>query len=309
MTTVDTDIPADDTVARLHGELDAALRISAPLAWRLAGETCCDDPDSANYCSFYHRLWQYLALLSVTTSIRTDSAFLIGKFRDLARDGNFSRVLVSGTADYAMLAHILWAYGLEDAPVDVTVLDICQSPLAQNRWYAERRGQEIECVQADILEFSAPAGFDVICSHSFLGWFGPPQRRRLVAKWFETLRPGGEVVTAKRLQNHPPDSVRPLTAGEAAKFRDRVYRAASETRIALGVAPDELAAAAGQYGEAWAHYHIRSEQALRDLFEEAGFQVLQMDMDGSERRPDDRPLNPGLKKGGRLRIVARRPPK
>lgn len=43
-------------------------------------------------------------------------------------------MLISGTADYSMLAHLLQAYRNVEAAVHVTVLDRCETPLYLCRW-------------------------------------------------------------------------------------------------------------------------------------------------------------------------------
>jgi len=84
------------------------LAESAPLAWAIAPRLCPGDPQSPSACVWYHRVWQYMRLLGVISSIRTNSAFLTRTFDGLAL--NHPRVLISGSADYAMLAHLWHAY-------------------------------------------------------------------------------------------------------------------------------------------------------------------------------------------------------
>ena len=141
-------------VCSLHTQLDAALSLSAPITWEQAPQSCYHDPATKYSCVDYHRIWQYLVLLGVMTSVRTDSAFLINTFSELAREGNNKRVLVTGTADYTMLAQVLYAYKQESKEVDVTVVDLCETSLASNRWYAEHTGSKIETIQENILSSS-----------------------------------------------------------------------------------------------------------------------------------------------------------
>ena len=168
---------------RLHDELDAALAESAPLAWRIAPASCFEDPATGASCAYYHRVWQYLLLLGATSSMRTDTAFLINTLRAELRSRRAARVLICGAADYGLLAHVLWAAMLESATPDITVLDRCDTSLASNRWYARRQSTTVATVNADILKAEIAGTFDVVCTHSFLGWFSPVERRRLVDVW------------------------------------------------------------------------------------------------------------------------------
>ena len=42
------------------------------------------DPASHDSCVWYHRMWQYLRLLGIITSIRTNTPFLLATFERLA---------------------------------------------------------------------------------------------------------------------------------------------------------------------------------------------------------------------------------
>src|SRR5262245_36311726 len=99
------------------------LELSAPLARRLAPQLCHKDPASGESCAWQHGLWQYLRILGMNHSPRAHAAFLLEALAATARPG--MRVLVSGAADYSMLAHVLAA----TRAAEVTVLDVCETPL------------------------------------------------------------------------------------------------------------------------------------------------------------------------------------
>jgi len=63
---------------------DEPLAESAPVAWGLAPSLCAGDPASHDSCLWYHRIWQYLRLLDIITSIRTNTTF---GFWNLQPDG------------------------------------------------------------------------------------------------------------------------------------------------------------------------------------------------------------------------------
>ena len=52
------------------------------------------------------------------------------------------RVLISGAADYSILAYVLWACRENGLDAEVTVLDRCDTPLLLNTWYAEQGGPD-----------------------------------------------------------------------------------------------------------------------------------------------------------------------
>ncbi len=291
----------------MHDELDTALTESAPLAWRIAASSCFRDPATGASCAYYHRVWQYLLLLGATSSMLTDTAFLIDTLRTLLRARGGARILICGAADYGLLAHVLWAAMLESATPDITVLDRCDTSLELNRWYAHKRSTTVATVNADILEAEATEAFDVVCTHSFLGWFSPAERRRLVDVWRQLLCPDGLVVTTKRLRDTPSGETRQkFSASEAAAFSEHVGVLASHSRARIGATnPAALAEAALAYAQGHIRYPIRNRDELITLFNDGGFSIETLDGDvpGTRR---DRPSGPRQGVGARLRIVARR---
>jgi SAM-dependent methyltransferase len=287
-------------------ELEAAVAQSAPIAWRTASTSCYRDPETGETCADYHRTWQYLLLLGVRSSTHTDTPFLLDTFRALARRGN-RRILVSGSADYAMLAHILRACELEDAEPDVTVLDRCETPLILNRWYAARAGISIETIQSDAISFAASDPFDIVCTHSFVGWFSPKDRQRLLATWSGNLRPGGHVITTRRVREATCGEGRhAYDAEELQRFEETVRRAALARHDRLDVDADELLRAAMNDARTRVRYTTASSQELVSLFERSGLEVLVADTDASTPGSEDLPSGPIRGAGKRVRIVARR---
>jgi SAM-dependent methyltransferase len=135
-------------------------------------------------------------------------------------------VLVSGSADYSMPAHALWAYRAEAAPLQLVVVDRCETPLALSRWYAEPtkaaiHGTTLSTQRADILDHEGAEPVDVIFTNSFLGSFAPEQRPRLAAAWRRLLRPGGRLVFTNRLRPGAPAGPLGFDAAQARSSRPR----------------------------------------------------------------------------------------
>ena len=97
----------------LESPVEEPLRESAPLARRLAPVLCRRDPQSGESCAWYHGVWQDLRRLGLVTTARTNGAFFVETFRELARAGH-RRVLISACADQSLLAHLLHAFRAED---------------------------------------------------------------------------------------------------------------------------------------------------------------------------------------------------
>lgn len=243
---------------------DEALTEAAQLAREKAPGLCRRAADETS-CDWHHGLWPTLRLLGMVTQPALHGEFLRGALAGVS--GERPRVLLSGAADHALLAQVLTAFGAR-LP-DVTVLDICETPLLLNRWYASRAGTDIATRRANILEFEAAQPFDAVCTHAFLGNFDSAQRAALAAKWRALLRPGGKVVTVNRLR---PGHVAQWTAFSVEQvwaYRARVEEAA----MAHALQVPRLGKAAETYAGRQTIFPLGSAAELRDLFERAGFGI------------------------------------
>lgn len=285
--------------------VDEPLELSAPLAWREA-ERRCPDASAATSCRPYHRVWQYLRLLGVITTLRTNSGFFLDVFGAAAREGR-AHVIISGAADYAMLAHLLHAYRTADAVPQPTVLDLCDTPLFLNRWYADRHGCDVRTAHADALLFQPDEPADLVCSHNFLGRFSEEERPHLLACWASWLRPGGLLVTTQRVRPGWTGAVVSYTADEARRVGERVAAAAKERRAAPGIHAEELGQAAREYALRKRSHAIADPASLTRAFDAAGFEILVADKGGGQaERQRDRPASSAGADTYRMRLVARR---
>ena len=252
------------------------LELSAPLARRLAPQLCQRDPATGSDCSWNHGFWQYLRLMGLNTTPEHQADFFRRAFDAVSSgdgSGHAPRVLVSGAADYSMLAHVLAAFHVRGLKPDVTVIDRCDTPLFLNRWYAERASAGIETRRCDILDYANSLPFDAVCTHSFLGLFAPDRRIELLAKWRELLRPGGLAITVMRVRDADPAKRIGFTAAEAQSFCAAVLRAAQDMRASLQVDPLDLARQAAIYASRQAVWPVGSSESMRKLFLDAGFSV------------------------------------
>lgn len=270
---------------------------SALLAWDRAPQLCRPE------CLSYHRVWQYLRRLGIITSIRTNTDFLLQVFRRVADE--HPRVLVSGTADYGMLAHLHDAYGAR--PLDVTVLDLCATPLMLNGWFGRRVGRAVRLVQHDAATFTHDVPFDLIVTHNFLGRFAPAGRRALIANWARLLRSGGIVVTTQRVRPRGREGESSYRPAEVDAVVARVAAAAAVAGL-VNPGPEALAVEVREYARRKTAATIVSIGEVTDVFESCGLVVDQADAGGgSEERVRDRPASSVDVEAFRMRLVARKP--
>ena len=257
---------------------DEPLALSAPLALAAAKRLCRHAPLLGQSCLAYHGTWQYRRLFGLLTSISDlrQHAFFHDALGSLAVAGRNPRVLITGAADYAMMAIVLRAYRDNGADLDLTVLDRCETPLFLNNWYAERVSQPVELSACDILDYESPRLFDVICAHSFVNQFPPAKRSELIAKWRQLLRPGGKLVMINRIW--PAAEEGPFTAKpeRVEVFREQMLRAAERWPELTGATPEELADHAAVYiGHHF--YLVNSLDRLRGMLADGGLAVERLE--------------------------------
>jgi 2-polyprenyl-3-methyl-5-hydroxy-6-metoxy-1,4-benzoquinol methylase len=249
------------------------LRDSAPLAYCLALRLCGDAPNGGT-CGWNHGLWQYLRLFGLITTPEHHARFYAEVFAAAAAaDDGPVRVLISGAADYGMLAQVLAAFSAAGRMPAVTVLDACETPLELCRWYAARHGCTIQTSRSNILDYVTTDRFDIVCTHSFLGQFDDQDRKRLVAKWFELLKPGGRAATVNRVRPGRGGARVGFTSEQAQLFVAEVAGHVERVALPADVRAPVLLDMAREYSEKFGAWPVDSEVDIQTLFEGAGFRV------------------------------------
>lgn len=289
-------------------QIEEPLLESAPLARRMAPELCRRDPATGDSCAWDHGYWQYLRMLGIATTPQYHADFFLEALNTAAGRDRHVSVLISGAMDYSMLAHVLWACGQHDVSSEITVVDICDTPLFLNHWYAHRVGCHVRTFRSNILEYDAKAAYDVVCTHALLGEFPPSGRRELMAKWRQVLKPGGRAITVNRLR--PGSGLNPISfsAQQAQALRETVLRHAGRLQERLEVEPEELARGAESYAMRRRIHPVSSREEIAALFEEAGFAIEHLSCKSIAAGAREPVSGPTIPSGAEYaRIIARCP--
>lgn len=238
------------------------------LSWDEAGRHC------PGRCLYYHRIRPLLRRLGLASEPEDHRAFMFPAIvAALGEAGR--RVLVSGSADEAMAAMVVEAGQAAGVTPDITVVDLCATPLLLNAAFGAAHGVAIATERSDILGYRSPACFDLIVTHSFLGVFAPAQRRSLMSRWHDLLRPGGRLVTVARLR--PRGESRRFSDRAAADLAEEARRRTSSSAATLGLPAHEIAAAVLDYARHRAPSHpLRSLDELSALVSGAGLEPVQV---------------------------------
>ena len=263
--------------------LDDPAEEAAPLARYLAKHHCRTDAESGTSCAWYHGNLLYKSLMIQDTPRSagrcslgwqpSHAKFYLDTIQPLARTGNFSRFMISGSSDYMMPSVIFGAYRREHAPVKITLVDVCETPLQLSKWYAARVGASIDTVRSDIFDYHPDRPFDVLSTHHFLSFIEPGRRPALFRKWRRTLRRGGKlvIVNSVRPSNH---CEKIAEFSEADEDRLRATIEAAEMRLNISFPPhDEFVGGLLNHNRHWQFYSVQSSDEVAGLLTEAGFVV------------------------------------
>lgn len=254
--------------------LEEPLVKSAPTMALLSDFLC--EGDHVNYqdCGWYHASWQYLRLLDLVSTPTWHSAFFLGALKFSIRKDHECRVLISGAADYSMLAYVIHVFNQLNAKCDISVIDLCETPLMICKWYANTKKIDITTYKQDILNFSTPNLFDCVITDAFLTRFQHDYQVKVLRKWNQLLKNGGNVITTIRIDpnvvlNKP---IRPTPQ----EIRDFVHRAevlANLWREFVLLEPEEIGNLAGIYAQRIESYPIPDNIYLTKLFTDAGYEI------------------------------------
>ena len=211
-------------------------------------------------------------------------------------------MLISGSADYGMLARVIHAWRRAGREPDITLVDLCRTPLELNRWLAQRERVQLNTVQGDIRNYECDRPFDLVCTHSFIGQF-KDQRRVLTAAWRNLLRPGGRIVTSARVRPGCTGVVR-FGADEVEAFATRARQLATASPSLDAPMAARVTELARRYAERKQRFAVASLEELRAYFEDSGLHIETVDVASGA---GDRPSGPS--QGGRsqrVRLVVRK---
>jgi hypothetical protein len=250
------------------------LEESAPVIKSYADRHCLGAEGDGTGCRYYHGFWQYLRLLGLTNSLSSSAPHFLQLIDRFVRGRSQVRVLISGSADYSMLAHLNALFSHREISAQITLVDRCSTPLFANRWYSQVTGVDVFGQESDIFELQGEAEFDLICTHSFLQYFSAPQRIQLVKKWYSLLVNGGSVITSQRVRPVMKYADNIYEKKDVEKFVAKVLRAYDEKGGLPDMGRDEVERAARNYVSVYKRHPIRSFDDLQHCFSSAGFELV-----------------------------------
>lgn len=186
-----------------------ALKICEPLSdsadinYNIAVHNCQNGIMSNGDCTWYHSVWQYLRIINKVSSPEWHATFYETCFNKLFTEKENPKILISGTADYSLLAYVYNSSKKMNNKAEIFVLDTCKTPLKICEWYAEKHGFKIKILNMSVLDLSQlSTKFDLICSDAFLTRFTKIEAKVVVSNWYDVLNENGMVVTTVRTREY-----------------------------------------------------------------------------------------------------------
>lgn len=241
--------------------LQSLMRQSAPIIAQSASNLCVGSLVDAGDCAWYHGSWQFLRLIDLVSSPTWHRDFYLDGLEKYLSERPYSRIAITGAADYSMLAHVENAIRTIRATAETTVIDVCPTALFACQWYADRSAFRVTCLRSDVrkLQTSDQEKLDIICTDAFLTRFSSNHAAEVLVAWNEMLRLGGVVLTTVRITPAEDD-------GERAQLADRFVERALERWAALDNPPsvdlDDIAARARRYATNIVSHATRSKQEV-----------------------------------------------
>lgn len=263
-----------DSVAKEEFEeyLQSYLNESCDKMFEIAKHNCKNSYVDIISCEWYHSAWQYLRVLDKVSSPTWHFDFYYKEFNNILFDG--IKILISGTADYSLLALIHFISQRRNLSTQIWVCDICYTPLAICNFYAERNGFKITTLHTDIKSIEKLKYFDLITTDAFLTRFSFIEKKTVVNKWNMLLCDKGSIVTSVRLDERFKQDERIQFVEKKHVFVQSVIESVNENNEFLNK-KEKIEDLAACYISRIASMPFISEKEIEELFSECRFNILE----------------------------------
>ena len=180
--------------------INSQLIESCQLMYDIANKECSGGVLDEKSCGWYHSAWQYLRILDKVSSPTWHFNFYYKSFFDYL--SNESKVLITGTADYTLLALLYFVATKKNVKPQIWVCDICRSPLLICQHFANVNKFSLSVIQENILTFDINETFDIITTDAFLSRFYLTQKKKIISKWNSLLSNQGKIITTIKVDEN-----------------------------------------------------------------------------------------------------------
>jgi hypothetical protein len=256
--------------------IEEPMLATAPVADFLSKVLCKGNHVNTEDCQWYHSIWQYLRILDLVSTPTWHADFYINELKKLGKkkDEKLS-ILISGTADYSTLAHVLWAFkDLSNSQLSVSVIDLCETPLFLCKWYGKNLNREVVTINCDLFHYCPEDKFDIIVTDAFLTRFNLEDRKAIIQKWYALLNDDGAIVTSVRIGGSNTGMPRKGSIESANVFEQNIKSVGKRWKEFLPITIEEIQSRGRFYALNMISYSAGSILDVRTLFESIGFKII-----------------------------------
>jgi SAM-dependent methyltransferase len=261
------------------------LRYIAAEGFEIANRLCRD-------CGQLHALWPYIRLARGTSAGVEDASSRLQSVLIELIAGGRRDVLIAGSADAGLLAQV--ARSGAGHPLDIVVLDRCETPLEMCRRLAQRWSLPIATLHEDLFDLDHPGQFDIVLVHGTLHFLAPNRCADALTRIRRLLRPNGRLVlrvnTGRRIEGNlaeegrdgyahwVPDELSRIAVPlpeppEAFRERLRLHARSREDREGVFAAPEDIQALLAQAGfvtREWLEMSVKLSEPIQEFVAKTG---------------------------------------
>jgi hypothetical protein len=242
----------------------------------LAEAKCRGGYPDRGECSWYHGAWPTLRVLGLVSNPYWHWHFYRAAFVQALDGIAHPNVLVLGAADFSMPYLVQ-----ESVAADITVSDICDTPLALSRRLSGQQGFGWRTLQLDARNPPRDLSpVDMVTMDAFLTRFAQAEKRSVLDRTKSLLKAGGRMVTTVRLGELEGDQSKSGSGLSYQSNEDRriwfVERAESrahERGGIRGVSAERVRGLAEAYMRDMKSYRFANSDDVRSTFISAGFSI------------------------------------
>lgn len=154
----------------------------------------------SSHCYGYHQGWILLQSLGLISGLSIERESIVLQLKEEKKAHLIRSVLIVGAADSGLLSIVHEAFADETTFLDITVLDLCPTPLTINKEYAQWMGFSIKTMCENFLESFDTKQYDLILSHSILSFIPENKRSLFIAGYSKSLAQGGSVLVYQSIR-------------------------------------------------------------------------------------------------------------
>ena len=249
--------------------IEKQLLESCDQMYELSKQNCNGSYLDTNSCEWYHSAWQYLRVIDKVSSPTWHFDFYFEEFNRLIT--NETKILVSGTADYSILALIYFVANKKNVSPKIWVCDLCNTPLSICQSFAIRNNFLISVLQGDIKSIEIPQKFDIITTDAFLTRFPFSEKELIINKWSLLLSEKGTIITTVRIEENIKQNDEIRTDSKMEIYKQEVESATTNSPLALQV--EKIKNLAGEYISHIVSIPFTSNKEIKNIFSKFGLAI------------------------------------